>query len=142
MACEGEELSSLPLLLGCPGDDEKILVINAIGGQGAGRYALRQWSAVKACIIGDVNKPYIGVVGRGQTSPTKDPDTGASILQDDSLIGLGSTNNNDIQMVIDEALMSTFGLNANFTYDPVTGTVDISPNTFVAGSGVFIDRNQ
>jgi hypothetical protein len=141
MACQGEELSSLPVLLGCPSDTEKVLVMGAIGGMGAGGYALRNWKDLKACILGSVKLPYIGVVGRGRTSP-HDPVAGSSILQDDLLKGLGSTNDGNIQMVIDSTLMSTYGVDASFTYDPSTGTINISPNVFVNQSGVQIDRNQ
>ena len=141
MACEGQELSGLPVLLGCPSNTEKILVMGAIGGQGAGGYALREWSDVKACLTGTVKLPYIGVVGRGRTNPN-DPIAGSSTLQDDSLIGLGSTNDGNIQMVIDVTLMATYGSDASFTYDPITGTVDISPNVFINESGVWVDRNQ
>lgn len=139
MACEGTELSSLPLLFGCPGTNEWILVGNAIGGSGDGRYARRKWGDIKNCITGTVRLPYIGVVDRGNPG---DPVSDTGIFQNDSLIGLGSDNNGEIQMVIDETLYSNFGLNASFTYDPVSGTVDISPNKFTPQSGVFIDRNQ
>src|SRR6185312_5193337 len=138
MACT-QELNGLPVINGCPGSNEIFFVANAIGGQQPGGYGWRKWSDIKNCIVGTVVPPYIGVVDRGNQG---DPISGTSMFQDNSLIGLGATNNGDIQMVIDEVLMSTFGLNASFTYDPILGEVDISPNTFQPGSGVFIDRNQ
>lgn len=49
MAC-GTEVSDLPLLTGCPGDNERLMVCNAIGGKGDGRYALRLWSDISQCI--------------------------------------------------------------------------------------------
>jgi hypothetical protein len=144
MACKGQELADLPVLFGCPGNDEKIFVSNAIGGSGSGRYAWRKLSDLKQCIAGSVKLPYIGVVGRGRTNPDfpNDPVTGASILQDDSLKGLGATNDGNIQMVIDSTLYATFGTDASFAYDSDLGIIDISPNVFVEGSGVFVDRNQ
>ena len=45
------EFSSLPLLAGCPSDDEYFLVGNAIGGLGAGGYARRRYADLKACIL-------------------------------------------------------------------------------------------
>lgn len=140
MACEGQELSGLPVLLGCPSDTELLLVVGAIGGQGAGGYALRSWANIKKCITSSVS-PFIGVVDRGNPN---DPVSGTPIFQNDLLIGLGSSNNGNIQMVIDEILMSTFGQNKSFDFDPITGTVDMSysGNNFQPLSGVFIDRNQ
>lgn len=136
------EMAGLPLLLGCPSDNEMLLVIGATGGLGTGQYALRRWGDIKKCILGTPVLPYIGVVGRGQISPTKDPVAGQSVLQDNSLIGLGKSNNNNIQIVVAETLLSNFGDNASFTYDPVSGTIDMSPNKFVLGNTVFVDRNQ
>lgn len=139
MACEGEELSGLPLLLGCPGAGEKILVVGAIGGLGAGGYALRNWSDIKSCVVGIVKEPLIGVVdGGGKT----DPLSGTSVFQSDLLVGLGSKNSGRIQIVIDNVLYSNFGLNASFTFDNTTGIINISPNVWVATSGLYIDLNQ
>lgn len=140
--CSIEISSGLPILLGCPSDTEYVMVIGATGGAGLGQYALRKWGDIKKCVLGTPVLPYIGVVDRGQVSPTKDPVSGQSILQDNSLIGLGSTNNGNIQMVIAETLMSNYGDNASFTYDSATGTIDISPNVFITGNAVFVDRNQ
>ena len=121
------ELNGLPTINGCPSDNEIFFVANAMGGSGLGGYGWRKWSDIKKCVISSVT-PYIGVVDRG--NPT-DPVSGTSTFQDSSLIGLGTTNNGDIQMVIDDVLMSTFGLNSSFAYDSTTGTIDISPNVFI-----------
>lgn len=136
------EIAGLPILQGCPAGSELVMVVGATGGKGAGLYALRKWSDIRTCVLGTPVLPYIGVVGRGQVSPTKDPVADQSILQDNSLIGLGSTNGGNIQMVIAEVLMSNYGDNASFTYDPVLGEIDISPNVFIIGNAVFVDRNQ
>lgn len=53
MAC-GVELSALPLLAGCPGNNEWFLVGNATGGQGDGKYARRLYSDLKNCIASDI----------------------------------------------------------------------------------------
>lgn len=51
MGC-GKEINTLPILTGCPADDEYILVMNAVGGQGAGLYGLRSWPAIRNCLLG------------------------------------------------------------------------------------------
>lgn len=145
MSCNNEnntcskELADLPLLFGCPSDYEWFIVGNAEGGFGKYKYARRAFAQIKNCIIGVVRPPYIGVVDRG--NPT-DPVSGTTVFQDDSLIGLGATNNGDIQIVIDDVLMSTFGQNAGIAFDPATGTVTNLTGNWQAGSGLFIDRNQ
>lgn len=136
------EIADLPVLQGCPSSTELVLVMNATGGSGAGLYALRKWGDIRTCVLGTPVLPYIGVVGRGQVSPTKDPVAGQSILQDNSLINLGSTNNGNIQIVIAETLMSNYGENKSFNYNPVIGEIDISPNVFIMNDAVFVDRNQ
>lgn len=139
MACQGLELSALPLLLGCPGINEKVIVVGAIGGYGDGGYALRNWSDLKKC-TGFVKQPLIGIVGNG--GPT-DPTTGITTFQNINLIGLGSSNNGHIQIVVDDVLYSNFGINASFGFNNTIGLITWSQgNTWVAGSGLYIDLNQ
>lgn len=133
----GVDYTSLPLLEGCPGDAETFLVGNAVGGVGAGKYARRTWADIKACIVGIVVPPLIGVVGGGGAD---DPNAGAVDFQNSKLIGLGSTNSGRIQIVIDDALFSNYGTNPNFTFNPTTGT--IGGIFWVDGAGLFIDLNQ
>lgn len=87
--------------------------------------------------------PYIGVVDRG--NPT-DPISGTSIFQDDSLIGLGATNGGNIQINYGEVIRSSFGSGQTFTFDNVTGEIDLDFNgsgeQFFTGSSLWIDRNQ
>ena len=49
MSC-AVDISTLPLLTGCPANDEFLLVGNAAGGYGTGGYARRRYSDLKACI--------------------------------------------------------------------------------------------
>lgn len=133
----GVDYSSLPILEGCPGDNETFLVGNATGGSGAGKYARRTWADIKACILSPVKLPLIGVVDGGGSD---DPVSGLTAFQNDKLIGLGETNNYRIQIVIDDTLYSNFGTNANFSFDGTTGT--ISGFYWAAGAGLFIDLNQ
>lgn len=49
------ELSSLPILSGCPLPGEYFLSGNAVGGQGAGLYGRRLWSDVKSCVLSGLN---------------------------------------------------------------------------------------
>lgn len=142
--CEGQdnctvELASLPLLAGCPADEEWFLVGNATGGQGTGKYARRLWSDLKNCISGIVLPPLIGIVNGGSGD---DPVSGTSTFQSNKLIGLGATNDSKIQIVIDDLLQANFGTNINFSFDGTTGEIDISPNIWITGASLYIDLNQ
>jgi len=44
------EINQLPVLTGCPSPSEMILVSGAVGGAGAGMYALRSISNILSCI--------------------------------------------------------------------------------------------
>ena len=146
MSCK-KDLSTLPILFGCPSNDELFLVNNAIGGynnDGSGRgYAYRKWSDIKNCIIGTVVAPYIGVVDRGNPN---DPVSGTPLFQNDLLIGLGANNNEEIQIVLAEILRSNFGDNKSFEFNSTTGEINLDYNSsgeqFTPGSSLYIDRNQ
>lgn len=139
MGC-AQELDQLPQLQGCPADTELFLVMGAMGGVGAGQYALRSWAYLKNCIVGTVIPPYVGVVDRG--NPT-DPVSGTSTFQSNSLIGLGSSNNFSIQIVYSEVLRSSFGDNQSFTYNSTTGTIVLNNGElFYTGATLWVDRNQ
>lgn len=134
------ELATLPVLSGCPDDNEWFLVGNATGGYGTYRYARRRWADLKGCMSSKV--AIRAVVGRGGAN---DPIKDSSVWQSNDLKGLGSTSNNEIQIVVAENTMSNYGDNTSFYYDPVAGTIDInngSGNTWVEGSSVFVDLNQ
>lgn len=88
---------------------------------------------------GVVVPPFVGVVGDGTA---KDPVAGTSTFQHNDLIGLGSTNSGKIQMTLGEVIMSNYGNNKSFDFDNTTGTIDISPNTFVLDDSLYINRNQ
>lgn len=92
---------------------------------------------------GTVTHPYVGVVDRGL--PT-DPVSGTSQFQNNSLIGLGASNNNDIQIVYAEILRSSYGVNQSFIYYPTTGIIDLNYNSsgeqFFSGYTLQIDLNQ
>ncbi len=83
--------------------------------------------------------PLIGVVGDGGDD---DPVPDTSVFQNDKLLGLGSANGDRIQIVISETVMSNFGDNSSFVFNSTAGELDISPNIFVAGSSLYINRNQ
>jgi len=133
----GVDYTSLPLLEGCPGDAETILVGNAMGGVGGGKYARRTWADIKACLTGTIVPPLIGVVGGGGAD---DPTAGAVDFQNDKLKGLGSSNAGRIQIVVDDILYTNFGTNINFSFDNTTGI--ISDFFWVTGAGLYIDLNQ
>lgn len=87
--------------------------------------------------------PYIGVVDRGNPN---DPVSGQSTFQNDSLKGLGASNDDEIQINYAEQIRSSFGVNKSFNYDSLTGTIDLNYNSsgeeFYPGSSLWIDRNQ
>lgn len=87
--------------------------------------------------------PLIGIVDGGGAD---DPVSGISTYQNNKFIGLGSTNSGRIQIFIDDTSMTNFGINQNMIFDNVTGTIDLnynfSNNTWQAGSGLYVDRNQ
>lgn len=59
MASCDAEIAGLPILTGCPSDNEYFIVTNAIGGAGTGLYGRRAWSDVKACILGSLKFGYL-----------------------------------------------------------------------------------
>ncbi len=91
--------------------------------------------------VGGYRGPLIGIVGRGTID---DPIAGTTTFQSDKLIGLGSTNNGKIQIVIGVTIQWNFGDNKSFDYDPILGTINLSygGNTWIEGSGLYVDRNQ
>lgn len=49
------EASSLPILSGCPTNNEYFLVGGAAGGQGVGQYGRRLWSDIRMCALAGLN---------------------------------------------------------------------------------------
>lgn len=89
---------------------------------------------------GAFRAPLIGVVGRGTAD---DPTTGLTYFQSDKLIGLGRTNNNEIQIVIGVTIQWNFGDNKSFDFNSSTGTIYLgNGNVWIAASGLYVDRNQ
>ncbi len=89
---------------------------------------------------GAFRAPLIGVVGRGTID---DPTTGLTDFQSNKLIGLGRTNNNEIQIVIGVTIQWNFGDNKSFDFNSTTGTIYLgNGNTWIYGSGLYVDRNQ
>ena len=138
----GIEGSNLPLLSGCPANNEWVLFGNATGGIGAGGYARRLWSDLKACLAGTFN-PLVFIVGRGEST---DPIAGQSTWTNDALKDLGASNNYLIQFVMNNSIYTNYGAAQNMTYDRVAGTIDIDYNgngaTFIDQDGGSIDKNQ
>lgn len=87
--------------------------------------------------------PLIGVVDGGGAD---DPVSGQSIFQSNKLIGLGSTNNGQIQIFIDDVPQSNYGQNKSFEFNNVTGEIDLdynnSGNTWITDSSLYINLNQ
>lgn len=83
--------------------------------------------------------PLIGTVGNGGAD---DPSPDQPIFQSNKLIGLGATNNGEIEIKIANTLLWNFGDNSSFTFNNVTGEIDQSPNNFITGNGIYINLNQ
>lgn len=83
--------------------------------------------------------PLIGVVGNGGAN---DPVANQSIFQSNKLIGLGATNDGNIEIKIANVPYWNFGDNASFVFNNVTGQINLSPNTFITGNGLYINLNQ
>lgn len=79
--------------------------------------------------------PITAIVGEGLSDS---PTSGSSTYTNTKLIGLGTR----IQIVEGEMIESNFGSNASFTFNNSTGTINISPNTFTAGTSLYINLNQ
>jgi hypothetical protein len=79
-------------------------------------------------------KPITGLVG-GIDLPV----SGTSVYTNILMIGIGP----DIQITIGEAIMSSYGPNQSFDFDPTTGTITLLfGNTFIQGQSIYINLNQ
>lgn len=86
---------------------------------------------------GTVLKPLMLIVGEDGA-----PVENESTWQNDSLIGVGVTNNGRVMFSIDTIPMINFGNSTNFTFNTETGEVNISPSVWVAESAIVFDLNQ
>ncbi len=85
-----------------------------------------------ASVVGNPPKALRKVVGEEGA-----PVAGESTWQNDLLIGLDDTNNR-ISFLLDATPMMSYGLSQNCEYISADGIIDISPNTWVSGSGIEI----
>lgn len=87
--------------------------------------------------------PYVGVVDGGNPN---DPVSGTSVFQNNSLKGLGSTNNGKITILYAGVPRNNYGEFQNFNYNPTTGEIDLNYNssleTWNPQSALSVDRNQ
>ena len=68
MPCSVElnDTSKIPILTGCPSDNEYFLVIGAANGAGQGGYGVRSWLALQQCLASAISFPEIDtIVGQG-----------------------------------------------------------------------------
>jgi hypothetical protein len=82
-----------------------------------------------------IKSALTGLVGNGGGD---DPTTGSSSFTDTKLIGLPSR----IQIILGEIILSDWGNNSSFTFNSSTGTINITPNTFTAGTTLYVNLNQ
>lgn len=83
--------------------------------------------------------PLIGVAGNGGAD---DPVIGSSVFQSARLIGLGTTNNGRINIIINDGTMSNFGSNSQFSFDNTTGLIEFDSYEFFDQDGLYIDLTQ
>lgn len=93
------EIAGLPILTGCPGDNEYFIVTNAIGGEGLGLYGRRKWSDVKSCLLDSIQFKFLQFTIGQPGSPMNAGDISLTldfltlgitkILQDSLFITLG-----------------------------------------------------
>lgn len=94
------------------------------------------WDSIHlGSIAGAVPKSIAGVVGGGGAD---DPTSNATTYVNAKLVGLGPR----ITIVVNNVQYTNFGANANITFTPGTGTIDISPNKWIVGGSLFINLNQ
>ena len=120
------ELSSLPLLSGCPADDEWFLVGNAVGGKTPSKYARRLWSDIKSCVSGGGG----GYVALSATI-TEQGDTYTS----QSLIG--ATN---LAFVIINKQLYTYE-DGDFSFNENVGTISFIGITLFVDDKIVIPYN-
>lgn len=111
----------------CPDNTEQVLFFNTPN-QSTGT-SLRNWSTLVSCLSSSFLMVEVG--------ESNAPVDGQSTYQSNSLKNLGGASGR-IMMIIDGQIATNFGLNAFFTYNKTTGTVDISPNKWVNGSAIII----
>lgn len=128
MGCEdtsscGVELKNLPLLTGCPADDEYVLVGNAEGGQGSGKYARRLWGDLKNCISSS---------------------SGAYTALRDTISVQGTTYTNtdligatELQFIIVNRQLYTFE-DGDFSFNDNVGTISFLTITLFVGDKITI----
>jgi hypothetical protein len=135
LGCVTTYRQSANVVTGCPLDTDLVLFTDDNN-----LSVFRAWSQIVACISAAQGlKPLIGVTGDGGPD---DPVTDSSFFESSKLAGIGASNNNRFIIIIDGVILQNFGSNIGFTFDTNTNIIDISPNTFPAGSGLYIDLNQ
>lgn len=107
MACTLDE-SALPILDGCPGPNELIVVGNAVGGIDAnGNYTVgygrRTWSSLAACAVQAIKYFFDGfVIGQGG-SPMNPGDT--TLTLNFSSLGITGIINDSINISLDGSVL-------------------------------------
>lgn len=122
------------VLANCPNDAELIIFFNVVGQPT--KTALRTWAQVKACL--GISKPIAGAVGTAGLPAANSP-----TYTDTRLIGLGSTNNGNVQMFVAGIPTYNYGNNIYFELDNVNGIITLLDGSiFNAGDSINIDTNQ
>lgn len=142
------ELGNVPTLTGCPGANEFVFVINAIGGLGNYGYGKRLWSDIYKCIFNKIK--YIDVtfvVGQVSTNPLFSAGQSSFVIN----IGAGSifdtTVGNDnlfvsVSQSVNPANEDGY-IGANYvsftpTYNQTTGDLTITMNEAASDGELYL----
>jgi hypothetical protein len=120
----GIEANTLPLLTGCPADNEYFLVMNAVGGKGSGKYARRAWVDLKNC-VGGGGGGYAALSDTIST-PTTDTYTNAALI--------GAT---ELKFVIINKQLYTYE-DGDFSFNENVGTISFLTITLFDGDTITI----
>lgn len=97
---------------------------------------LQTWDSLHiGSIATSVPKSIAGVVGGGGAD---DPISNATTYVNAKLVGLGPK----ITIIVNNVQYTNFGANANITFTPGTGTINMAPNKWIVGGSLFINLNQ
>lgn len=127
------EFDTVPLLAGCPSDDEQFFICNAIGGLGLGGYARRRYADIKACIATAINfVPLQFEIGQ----------SGSPMVQDDTILTITVANpitNSQIVVLDNNLLIPNLSTQISYTVSYSTTEIIITFNQpVVDGQKYFI----
>ena len=131
MSC-AVDISTLPLLTGCPSDNEFFLVGNASGGYGTGGYARRRYADLKNCFAANVvfHKLQFEIGAGG--SPLNEGDTTLTITVDNPMA------NSEFVMLDNNVLIPNLSTQISYTVSYSTTQIVITFNQGVVNAQKYL----